>query len=259
MRLALGVEYDGAAYSGWQFQRHASSVQAEVERALSQVADHPIQVLCAGRTDAGVHAAGQVVHCDTHAERSMRSWVFGANANLPRNITVLWAQPVSDRFHARFSALRRAYRYVIFSRTVRPSFLAQRVAWDYRKLNVEPMMEAARHLIGEHDFSSFRGPDCQAQHAIRTLYRLEVTQRDAFIYLDVEANGFLHHMVRNIAGVLMAIGAGEHAPQWAAEVLAQRDRTQAGITAPAQGLYLVRVDYPAEFEIPVVSPPALGL
>ena len=259
MRLALGVEYDGSAYHGWQLQAHAPSVQAEVERALSKVADHPVQVLCAGRTDAGVHASGQVIHCDVQSERSMRSWVFGANANLPRNITVLWAKPVVDQFHARFSAQRRAYRYVIFSRDVRPSFLAQRVAWDYRKLAVAPMAEAAQHLIGEHDFSSFRGPDCQAQHAVRTLNRLDVTASNAFIYLDVEANGFLHHMVRNIAGVLMDIGAGEQPPQWAAEVLAHRNRTKAGMTAPAHGLYLVRVDYPEEFGIPVVSPPALGL
>lgn len=250
MRIALGIEYDGTPFCGWQYQEGVDTVQLNVEAALSQVADEPVRVICAGRTDTGVHAACQVVHFDTAAERSTRSWVFGANSNLPKSISVLWARPVDEAFHARFSAVRRQYRYVIFTRAVRPTYLAYRVTWEYRPLDERLMQEAANYLLGEHDFSAYRAMACQARHPVRTLYRLSVIRRGPLVFLDVEANGFLHHMVRNIAGVLMEIGAGERPPSWAREVLEMRDRTLGGVTAPPHGLYLTGVKYPENYTFP---------
>jgi tRNA pseudouridine38-40 synthase len=254
MRIAVGVEYDGSKFSGWQYQQQdVRTVQGEVEKALSTVANHPIHVVCAGRTDAGVHATGQVIHFDTEVQRDERAWVFGANANLPKDVAVLWAKPVSDEFHARFSAQRRAYRYVIFTRHVRPTFLAYRVSWHHRELDVERMAEAGKALLGEHDFSSYRAVACQAKSPVRTLYKLEVSCQGPFIFIDLEANGFLHHMVRNIAGVLMTIGSGERPINWSREVLEARDRTLGGVTAQPFGLYLTKVGYPAEFALPALS------
>ncbi len=250
MRIAAGVEYDGSAFCGWQYQEHSPGVQAAVERALSLVANESVRVICAGRTDTGVHAAGQVIHFDTGAERSEFSWIRGVNSNLPASVSLLWARPVPDTFHARFSAQRRYYRYIILNRAVRPACLHRRVAWEYRPLDVEPMQQAASYLLGEHDFSSYRAMACQAKSPIRTLYRLDVMRRDEFVILDLEANAFLHHMVRNIAGVLIAIGAGEAEPIWALQVLKQRDRTLGGVTARPDGLYFMRVDYPPEFALP---------
>ena len=250
MRIALGVEYDGSAFCGWQFQEHSPSVQEAVEKALSKVANHFVRVTCAGRTDTGVHATEQVIHFDTEVTRQMHQWVSGANANLPAGVTILWAQEVSEEFHARFKAFRRAYRYVIYSRKVRPSFLSGLVTWDYRQLDEQLMQQAANYLIGEHDFTSYRALGCQAKSPVRTLYQFDVSRKGDFIYLDLEANAFLHHMVRNMAGVLMTIGAQEQNPQWAKEVLNYKDRTLSGITAPPHGLYLVRVDYPEEFTLP---------
>ncbi len=249
-RVALGVEYDGAPFSGWQSQRHAPSVQETLEKALSRVADHPVEAVCAGRTDAGVHATHQVVHFDTTARRPMHAWVLGANALMPGAVSALWAQPVSTDFHARYSATRRAYRYVFFCRRSRPALLRRRVAWVHRPMDAGLMQKAARPLLGEHDFSAFRAAACQSRHARRRLLRLEVFERGPFIYLDVEANAFLHHMVRNLAGTLMAVGRGERPVEWPAEVLAGRDRTSGGITAPAEGLYLTRVVYPPAFGLP---------
>ncbi|MGE0082203.1 MAG: tRNA pseudouridine(38-40) synthase TruA [Thiohalomonadaceae bacterium] len=258
MRIALGIEYDGSGFSGYQAQAHGvRTVQDALEAAIAKVAAQPVTTACAGRTDAGVHACGQVVHFDTTAERSERAWVYGINANLPKDVCVLWARPVPDDFHARFSAERRAYRYVIFSRPVRPTFLAYRVTWDYRELDAGRMAEAARHLVGEHDFSSYRAVACQAKSPVRTLYRLDVQRHGPYIVLEAEANGFLHHMVRNIAGVLSTIGAGERAPDWAREVLEARDRALGGITAPPYGLYLTEVGYPGRFGLPRLSPPPL--
>ncbi len=258
MRIAVGVEYDGSAYCGWQLQKHDErTVQGVVEAAFSKVANHPVRVVCAGRTDTGVHATGQVIHFDTEVERTERSWVFGANANLPKDVSILWAKPVDESFHARFSAQRRRYRYVIYCRAVRPTFLAYRVSWSYRPLDEQRMAEAATHLLGEHDFSSYRALACQAKSPIRTLYRLDVTRQGEFIFLDLEANGFLHHMVRNIAGVLMAIGSGEQEPVWTREILGYRDRTLGGVTAPPHGLYLSGVDYPEEYGLASLSPDSL--
>lgn len=254
MRIAAGVEYDGSRFCGWQYQDHSPSVQAAVEQALSRVANHPVRIVCAGRTDTGVHGAGQVIHFDTEAERSDFSWVRGANSNLPASVSLLWAQPVDIRFHARFSAQRRYYRYVIFNRAIRPAYLHQRVSWEYRPLDETRMQSAACYLLGEHDFTSYRAVACQAKSPVRTLYRLDIQRQGEFVILDLEANAFLHHMVRNIAGVLMSIGAGEAEPDWARQVLEQRDRTLGGITAPPDGLYFMRVDYPAEFNLPGPAP-----
>ncbi len=250
MRIALGVEYDGSAFCGWQYQDHSPSVQESVEKALSSVADHPVRVVCAGRTDTGVHATEQVIHFDSEAERSMRSWVYGANANLPKEVVILWATPISDDFHARFGAIRRRYRYVIYSRNVRPTFLARRTAWNYRPLDENRMAEASQFLLGEHDFSSYRAIGCQAKSPVRTIHQLDVSRKHELIFIDIEANAFLHHMVRNIAGVLMAIGAGERPVEWANEVLEHRDRTLGGVTAAPSGLYLTRVTYPDQFDLP---------
>ncbi len=250
-RLALGVEYKGARYRGWQRQEAGTpSVQETLERALSKVADAPVSIMCAGRTDAGVHGSGQVVHFDTAVQRPLRAWIMGTNANLPADISVTWAQPMPAHFHARFSAVARRYRYVIYNDPVRPAHLSEEVTWNHRPLEVARMREAARALVGTHDFTSFRAVQCQAKSPIKTLHHLRVIEHGRFIVLDVRANAFLHHMVRNIAGVLMTIGAGEREPAWTAEVLAARDRRQGGVTAHPYGLYLVRVEYPDEFVLP---------
>ena len=253
MRIALGIEYDGSAFHGWQSQGEERTVQRVIEQAVSRVADHPSRVVCAGRTDTGVHATAQVVHFDTSSPRTSRSWVFGTNANLPPDVSVLWAQPMPDEFHARFSATGRQYCYVILNRRTRAALLARRVTWECRPLEVAWMREAASYLIGEHDFSAYRAVTCQARSPIRRLRLLEVARRGELLTIEAEANGFLHHMVRNIAGVLMAIGAGKHPPAWAREVLEGRDRTAGGVTAPPQGLYLTGVGYPSRFHMPQLS------
>ena len=253
MRIAVILEYDGAGFSGWQRQAHARSVQGVVEEALSAVADEPIQVTVAGRTDAGVHAVAQVAHFDTSAARSDYSWVRGANSNLPPEVALLWAGQVDDGFHARFSATGRHYHYVILNRPVRPTYLAHRVTHEFRLLDVAPMQEAARHLLGEHDFTSFRATDCQAKSPVRELRALEVARHGELVHIRAYANAFLQHMVRNIAGVLMSIGAGEREPVWAREVLEARDRAAGGITADPHGLYLREIEYPEQLKIPRLS------
>ncbi len=253
MRIALGVEYHGAGLVGFQSQREGASVQGALEVALSRVADHPVCVVCAGRTDAGVHALAQVVHFDTRAERRPRGWVLGANVHLPRAIAVQWAQVVPDDFHARYSALARHYRYLIQNRWVRPALDDGRVCWEHRPLDAARMHGAAQYLLGEHDFTSFRAQACQAKHAVRRVLRLTVTRSGERVAIDISANAFLHHMVRNIAGVLITIGSGEQAPEWAREVLSRRDRTQGGVTAPAAGLYFMGVNYPPRFGLPDIG------
>ncbi|VAW74979.1 tRNA pseudouridine(38-40) synthase [hydrothermal vent metagenome] len=250
MLIACGVEYDGTGFSGWQRQQNANSVQAEVEAALSKVANHPVKLFCAGRTDTGVHATHQVIHFETTAERSEHSWLLGTNTSLPGEISLTWARQMGDDFHARFSAVARSYRYVIFSRKVPGALLRNRVTWTHETLDVARMQAGALHLLGEHDFSSYRATACQAKSPVRTIHRLEVSQQDAFTYLDIEANAFLHHMVRNIAGVLMAVGRAEQEPHWVRDILEQQDRSCGGVTAPPTGLYLVGVRYPQQFGLP---------
>jgi tRNA pseudouridine38-40 synthase len=253
------VEYDGSGFSGWQRQNHARSTQADVEAALSRVADHAVQICCAGRTDAGVHATWQVIHFETTAQRSDRSWVLGTNANLKKDAGLLWARCVDDDFHARFSAQSRRYRYIMLNRPVPSPLLRTRVAWCHAPLDEARMQLAANDLVGEHDFSSYRALACQAKSPVRTVHRLTVQRSGDFIYLDIEANAFLHHMVRNIVGVLMSIGRGEQEPGWASEVLEHRDRTRGGVTAPACGLYMVGVNYPERHGItPVGNVPVYG-
>ncbi len=250
-RIALGVEYKGSRYRGWQRQSNAVSVQQTLEEALSRVADSPVALHCAGRTDAGVHACGQVVHFDTRAVRSSRAWTMGANINLPHDVSVSWAKEMPAHFHARYKACARRYRYVIYNDDIRPAHLGDQVTWNHRPLDVERMAEAAAQLVGTHDFSAFRAGQCQAKSPIKTLHHLRVTRHGKMIVLDLRASAFLHHMVRNIAGVLMAIGAGERSPEWAGQVLTSLDRRAGGVTAHPFGLYLVQVEYPEEFALPV--------
>jgi tRNA pseudouridine38-40 synthase len=253
MRIALGIEYDGTSYNGWQRQKNGIGIQQRLEEALSVVADESIEVHCAGRTDTGVHASGQVVHFDTQAERSGRGWLLGANTNLPPDISVGWAVRVSDEFHARFSATARSYRYRILNRLQRSALHRHRAWWVHQPLDEKRMHEAAQGLIGEHDFSAFRAAGCQAKSATREVTQVSVTRRGDWLTLEISANAFLMHMVRNITGTLAAIGLGEQPVGWAAEVLESRDRTAAGVTAPAHGLKLVSVEYPDEFGIPAAS------
>ena len=259
MKIALGIEYDGSGFHGWQTQQAGvRTVQTELERALAIVADRPVQLFCAGRTDTGVHGVGQVVHFETDARRPERSWILGGNSNLPGDVRIHWAQPVDDDFHARFSARRRGYRYVILNRWIGSAILRDRVVPHRHSLDERRMAAAAERLLGEHDFSSFRAQGCQAKSPVRTMLKARVTRNGDYIYLDVEANAFLHHMVRNIAGVLMAIGEGKREPEWVDELLSVCDRTLGGVTAPPQGLYLVSVGYD-DYELPAPpSPPSFG-
>jgi len=251
MRIAMGIEYDGSDFHGWQVQESGlRTVQEVLEQAVSRVADHPLIVHCAGRTDAGVHALGQVIHFETGACRPMRAWVLGCNVSLPPDVSVGWARPVEDDFHARFSATGRHYRYDILNRPTRSALQRSRALWSHRPLDEGRMQEAALDLVGTHDFSSYRALGCQAHSPVRTLHYLEVRRQGERIAIELGANAFLHHMVRNIVGVLMAIGRGERPPTWAREILELRDRTRGGVTAPPQGLYLSQVDYPAHFGLP---------
>jgi len=253
MRIAAGIEYDGSGFCGWQIQEGTRTVQGCVEAALSKVADAPIRVITAGRTDTGVHARCQVIHFETDRTRSQRAWVRGATSNLPEDVTVLWAQEVDSTFHARYSALERRYCYFILNRPLRPAILRGRATWEYRPLDVERMNAAACELVGTHDFSAFRASGCQAKSPVRELRALSVQRHGQSVVIEARANAFLHHMVRNLAGVLMAIGAGERPVSWARQVLEARDRALGGVTAPADGLYLAGITYPERFGIPECS------
>jgi len=250
MRIALGIEYDGQYSYGWQKQPGLLTLQSSLEGALSKIANEPIEVYCAGRTDAGVHALGQVVHFDTKANRPLRAWVMGVNSHLPAYISVHWAKEVDDVFHARFKALSRRYHYIIHNSPARPAILASKVTWYYEPLDIQKMQEAAQYLIGENDFSSFRAASCSSKTAMRNIHQIQITQQENFIIISIEANAFLHHMVRNIVGVLKTIGAGLAMPIWAKEVLESRDRRIAAETAPPDGLYLVKVTYPDPYQFP---------
>lgn len=249
-KIALGIEYDGSRYYGWQRQQEVRSVQEKLEKALSQVANEPIVVFCAGRTDAGVHGTGQVVHFETHAVRKDAAWTLGVNANLPGDIAVRWVKTVPDDFHARFSATARRYRYVIYNHRLRPAILGRGVTHYYHPLDVERMQRAAQSLLGENDFTSFRAVQCQSRTPWRNVMHINVERFGAYVVVDIKANAFVHHMVRNIVGSLMEVGAGHQPESWIAELLAAKDRTLAAATAKAEGLYLVSVDYPDRFDLP---------
>lgn len=249
-RLAVGIEYDGTRYAGWQHQPGLATIQDSVQKALSAVADHPVTVAAAGRTDAGVHACAQVAHFDTRAERPVRGWVLGANSHLPPDIAINWAMEVEPSFHARYTAQGRSYRYCMLRRATRPAILRDRVCWTRATLHVEAMHDAAQALVGEHDFSSFRAVECQSTTALRHVDSITVRGEGPLVVMEISANSYLHHMVRNIAGTLMQVGAGEHPPAWVSEILAAKDRSRAGITAPASGLYLWRVRYPPSLQVP---------
>jgi tRNA pseudouridine38-40 synthase len=257
LRIALGLEYDGSRYRGWQIQAHALSVQAALEKALSSVADHPVAVVSAGRTDAGVHAAMQVVHFDAAVDRSARAWVLGANTLLDDDISALWAQTVPNEFHARYSALARTYRYLILNRMSRPALDRKRACWIRQPLNEQLMHLAAQTLVGEHDFSSLRAAECQSSTPMRRLERISVARCDEYVSVVVTANAFLHHMVRNIVGVLLAIGSGDQPVDWCRQVLQARDRRLGGITAPPQGLTLIGVRYPNKFALASEADPGI--
>jgi len=253
-RIAVGIEYDGSRFCGWQMQTHDTrTVQDELQKALSRIVDHPVKLTCAGRTDTGVHATSQVAHFDTTVDRQLKAYVMGSNVYLPDDVNVNWAKQVDDSFSARFSAFMRSYRYIILNRRARSALYSRQVSWIYDTLNTEAMHEAAQALLGKQDFSSFRSSACQAEHAIRVMDSISVTRSGDFIYIDVRANAFLHHMVRNIVGSLLMVGRGEQAVSWIAELLAMKDRTRAGPTAPPDGLYLIAVEYPAEYGLPSVG------
>lgn len=249
-RVALGVEYDGSGFLGWQRLSHGNTVQLALEQALSFVADTPVEVTCAGRTDSGVHARCQVVHFDAPCERALRAWVMGANARMPHAITVRWAVSVDFAFHARFSAIARRYRYRIINRPVRPAIGRDYLAWERMPLDADAMHRAAQALLGEHDFSAFRSAQCQAPHARRDMQHIAVYREAEEVIVDVRANAFLHHMVRNLVGSLLLIGRGERPQAWLSELLAGRNRTQAGPTAVASGLCFLGPLYPAQFGLP---------
>lgn len=253
MRIALGVEYDGSFFNGWQIQPQQRTIQGALQQAISRVADKSITVNAAGRTDAGVHALNQVVHFDTDAQRTTHNWLLGINSNLPNDVAVNWVQPVSDAFHARFSAEQRRYRYLLLNRLSRSAIHHQRMWWIYKPLDIDKMQQAANLLLGQHDFSALRARECQAKSPIKTIDAIRISHRDDCIAVDVEARSFLHHMVRNIMGVLTAVGEGRQPVDWVSEVLASKDRDKAGVTAPPQGLYLTDVRYPAEYSLPAVS------
>jgi len=251
-RMALGIEYNGNAFMGWQRQSHAGrTVQGALEAAITKVADHPMDIVCAGRTDAGVHAIGQVIHFDTLARRDLHGWLLGINSNLPEDVAVSWIKEVPDDFHARYRGCARQYRYSIVNRLTRPALMRSQMTWVRHSLDDVRMHAAAKFLLGEHDYSAFRSVECQARSPVRRVHRLDVHRAGEIVSIDVVANGFLHHMVRNMVGVLIDIGTGKQDPEWAQRVLQGRDRTQGGVTAQPQGLCFMAVLYPTAYNIPV--------
>lgn len=259
-RYAIGVEYDGRPFKGWQTQQPGvASVQEALEQAFSRVANHPVAIHGAGRTDAGVHAAGMVAHFDSDARRTAHNWLMGVNTLLPEAIALQWIVPAPETFHARFQAIARRYRYVILNQPRRSALWAGRATWHRAPLSLSRMQAAADSLVGTHDFTAYRSVACQSQRPVRVVHHLTLTQQGAWIVLDIQADGFLHHMVRNIVGVLLAIGSGDAEVTWAAEVLASRDRRQGGVTAPPEGLYFVEARYPEDAWMPRASETGLGL
>lgn len=257
MRIALGIEYDGTHFYGWQAQPSLLTVQSTLQEALAKVANEAIFLFCAGRTDAKVHATGQVVHFDTNAKRHIDAWIWGVNSHLPSSIVVRWAKHVDYSFHARFSALSRRYRYIIFNHPIRPAVLKSRASWHYYPLDIERMRAAGKYLLGEQDFRSFRSSQCNAKTTMRNVFDFQIKRCGDCIIMEIEANAFLHHMVRNIAGVLMKIGSGHKDPLWIREVLAAKNRRAAAETAPPEGLYLMQVSYPNPYVFPLSDQPFL--
>lgn len=256
MRIALGIEYDGTDFLGWQRLSHGSTVQAALEKALSFVANHPVEVTCAGRTDSGVHALCQVVHFDSEAARSMRSWMLGANSRLPSTVGVRWAVPVADDFHARYGAVGRRYRYTILNRLARPALDARFVSWERRPLDIDAMQRAGSALLGENDFSAFRTAACESRTPFRNVRSLQVRRIGERVEVAIEANAFLHHMVRNIVGSLLPVGRGDEPEEWIGQLLAGRDRNRAGPTASASGLCFIAPVYPLTCGLPAEVLPA---
>lgn len=259
-RIALAIEYKGTDFHGFQTQPNGvKTVQQALEKALSKVADEAITLVCAGRTDAGVHATNQVIHFDTLAKRLPKAWVMGTRPHLPDSVSVKWAKDVAPNFHARFSALNRTYRYLISDAKTSSALLHDQITWSCRPLDVEKMREGAAHLVGKHDFTSFRATQCQAKSPIRQIHYLHIIRRGDLIVIEVQANAFLHHMVRNMVGVLMAVGVGDKPASWVGEVLAAKNRSAGGVTSRPFGLYLVSVDFPSEFDLPKLLPGPLFL
>jgi tRNA pseudouridine38-40 synthase len=251
LKIALGLEYEGSGFAGWQTQPAGNTVQDVLERALAEIAGAPVRVACAGRTDAGVHAAAQVAHFEAPAERPESAWVRGVNALLPDSVAVRWARPVPDDFHARFSALSRSYRYVLYNHAVRPALLHGRVGWFHLPLDVVAMQSGAALLAGERDFSAFRAAECQAKSPVKTLHEAQVRRQGDCIVFEFRANAFLHHMVRNMVGALVYVGKGAHPPEWIAKLIAARDRSQAAPTFSPAGLYLSGVGYEPRWQLPM--------
>lgn len=248
-RIVLGIEYDGTSFYGWQWQTGRRTVQQELEKALSKVANQAITVTCAGRTDSGVHALEQVVHFDTNVERDHHAWLMGGNTNLPEDVRIIWVKDAVDDFHARYSAIARFYRYIILNRPMKSALLRSQVTWCYHPLDEEKMHQAAQSLIGDHDFSSFRAQGCQSKSPRRMMHFIDVYREQDKVIMDISANAFVHHMVRNIAGVLMDIGMGKQPVDWTEQLLEIKDREQSGVTAPPYGLYLGAVFYPEKYGI----------
>jgi len=253
MRIALGIEYDGSRFLGWQTQPGGGTVQDALESALSGIADAPVRVTCAGRTDRGVHARAQVVHFDTEAERPDSAWVRGVNAMLPDAMAVLWSQRVPADFHARYAARSRSYRYMLVNRPVRPALAARYAGWHHAPLQIAPMRDAAARLLGEHDFSAFRAAECQAKSPVRTLHAIDIERDGERIEFRMRANAWLQHMARNIVGTLVYVGKGKHPPQWAGRLLESRDRARAAPTFGPEGLYLEAVEYEPHWNLPAVE------
>jgi len=254
VRVALGISYDGHPYDGWQSQPSGRTVQDQLEKALGQFADQRISTLCAGRTDAGVHGLMQVVHFDTSAERTAYAWVRGTNSFLPRDIAVQWAHFVPDEFHCRASAQSRRYAYLLLESPVRPSLDAHRVGWVFQPLDLALMQQAVPYLLGEHDFTSFRASACQALSPVKNMLRIAISRRGAYWRFEFEANAFLHHMIRNLMGCLVAIGQGRQPPEWLLEVLAARSRDAAAPTFAPDGLYFLGPRYDARWGLPERTP-----
>ncbi|MFT5116219.1 MAG: tRNA pseudouridine38-40 synthase [Parasphingorhabdus sp.] len=249
-RYAASVEYDGSGFCGWQSQIGVHTVQDAVEQALSKVAAHSLRVVVAGRTDTAVHATAQMIHFETNVVRSDNNWLRGVNTYLPDGVCLHWVKSVDSSFHARFSARRRSYRYIVCKQRMRPGILRNLVTWDHRCLNIDAMRQAATHLIGKHNFNAYRAASCQSKTPVKEIYNLSIGNVDKWCWIDVEANGFLHHMVRNIVGVLMTIGAGDRSPDWSLEILRSEDRRRGGVTALPNGLYLTKIQYDDQYELP---------